>query len=82
VRHFQALSQNCEKRLKSLVISVRLSACVEKLGSHWKDFREILYLIIFKKFAEKFQFSLKSDKNSGYFARRPTYILDHISLSS
>ena len=32
------------------------------------DFGEILYLSIFRKFVRKIQFSLKSDKNNGYFA--------------
>jgi hypothetical protein len=30
-------------------------------------FGEILYLIIFRKFVEKFKFLLKSDKNNRYF---------------
>jgi len=30
----------------------------------------------------KIQVSLKSDKNKRYFTRRPTYIFDHILLSS
>jgi len=34
------------------------------------------------KFFEKIQVSLKSDKNSWYFAWRPMYIYDNISLSS
>jgi len=36
---------------------------------------------IFKKSAQKIQVSLKSDKNNGYFRRRPKYVYDHISLS-
>ena len=36
---------------------------MEHLGSHWKDFHEISYLGIFRKFVEKIQDSLKSDKN-------------------
>ena len=31
----------------SFVMSVRPSARIEQLGSHWTDFREILYLKIF-----------------------------------
>ena len=34
------------------------------------------------KFIEKIKFSLKSDKNNGYFTRRLIYIYDHISLTS
>jgi len=55
---------------------------MEQLGSHWTDFREILYLIIFRKYIEKIKVSLKSDKNEGYCTRRPEYIFDHISLNS
>jgi len=40
---------------------------MEKLGSHWTDFHEILYLSIFRKSVEKIQFSLISEKNNnGY----------------
>ena len=47
--------------------SVRLSVHMEKLGSHWTDFHEILFLHIFSKTVEKTQVSFKSDKNNGYF---------------
>jgi hypothetical protein len=40
---------------------------MEKHVLHSKDFHEILYLIIFLKFVEKIQVSLKSDKNNGLF---------------
>ena len=46
----------------------------EKKGSHWTDFHEILYLWTFSKIVEKIQVSLKSDKNKGYFTRRPKCI--------
>jgi hypothetical protein len=36
---------------------------------------------IFPKSVEKIQFSLKSDKNNGYFANIPVNIFNHISLS-
>jgi len=29
---------------------------MEQVGLHWTDFEEILYLNIFRKFAEKFKF--------------------------
>jgi hypothetical protein len=32
------------------------SARMERLGSHWMDFHEILYLHIFRKSVEKIQF--------------------------
>jgi len=46
---------------------VCLSVRMEQLA-HWTDFHEILYLRIFRKFVEKIQVSLKSDKLSGYLA--------------
>jgi len=48
-------------------MSVRPSVCVEQLGRHWLDSKEICYLNIFKKSVGKIQLSLKSDKNKGYF---------------
>jgi len=36
----------------------------------------------FEKSVEKIQFSLKSNKNNGYFTWRPTYICDHMSFLS
>ena len=47
----------------SFVTSVRLPA--RKIGSHWKDFREIWYLNIFRKSVKKIQFSLKYGKSNG-----------------
>jgi hypothetical protein len=64
----------------SLDMSVRLSAW--KIGSHLKDFREICYLSIFRKYVEKIQVSLKSDRSNGYFTWRPMYVFDHISVNS
>jgi hypothetical protein len=54
---------------------------MEQLGSHWRDFHEIWYLSIIRKFVEKIQISLKSGKNNGYFTWRPMYVYDNISLS-
>jgi hypothetical protein len=69
------LSQNCEKRLlASSCLSVRPSVRMEQLGSHWTDFRESLYLRIFRKCVQKIQVSLISDNNKRYFTRTPTYI--------
>jgi hypothetical protein len=39
----------------SVCPSVRPSLHAEKLGSYWMDFREILYLDIFRKSVEKIQ---------------------------
>ena len=49
----------------SVCLSVRLSVCMEQLGYHWTDFHEILYLSIFRKFAQKNKISLQSDNNNG-----------------
>jgi len=66
----------------TLVMSVRLSAHVEYLGSHSTDFHDIWYLSIFQNSVEKIHVSLKSDKNNGYFTWRPVYIYENIVLSS
>ena len=47
--------------------SVCLSIGMKILSSQWTDFHEILYLIIFRKYIEKIQVSLISDKNNEYF---------------
>jgi hypothetical protein len=44
---------------------------MEKFGFHWMDFRDIGHRNIFGNPTEKIQFSLKSDKDSGYFTRKP-----------
>jgi hypothetical protein len=43
-------SQSCENGAISLVMC--LSVRMEQFGWHWRDFQEILYLGIFRKFAE------------------------------
>jgi len=40
---------------------------MEQIGSHRKNFHEILYLIIFQNSAEKIQDSLKLEKNNLVF---------------
>ena len=65
----------------SFVMPVRPSVRMEQLDSHWKDFHEIWYLIIFRKSVEKIQVPLKSAKNNGYFTWRPIYIFFIISRS-
>ena len=47
--------------------SVSPSVRMEQLGSHWKDFHEILYLSILQKSVKEIQVPLKSDKHNGYF---------------
>jgi hypothetical protein len=44
-----------------------------ELGSHWADFHEICYLVIFERL-EKIQIWLKSDKHNRCFMWRPRYI--------
>jgi len=39
---------------------------MKQLGSHWTDFNDISFLMIFRKYVEKIHFLLKSDKNKGY----------------
>ena len=58
--------------MSALCPSVRPSIYMEQLEPHWMEVREILYLSI----------SLKSDKNTGYFIRKPTYIYGSISYNS
>jgi len=55
---------------------------MEQLGSHLTYFHEIWYLNVLRKYVEKINVSLKSDKNNGYLTWRPVYIFEHISLSS
>jgi hypothetical protein len=54
----------------------------EPRDSHWTDFHENLYLIIFRKSVEKIQASFKTDKNNGYFTWRPICIFIVSGLSS
>ena len=54
---------------------------MRQLDSHWKDFRKISYLILFRKSIQKIQVKLKSEKNNGHFTGIPTNIYDTISLT-
>jgi hypothetical protein len=64
-------SQNCEERLLApSYLVVRPSNNMKKCGSHWTDFREILYLSILRKFVAKIQVSLKSCKKNWYVTLR------------
>jgi hypothetical protein len=71
-------NEKCEYQLRRVCLSFRSSFRVEKLGSHHKDFNEIL--CIFRKPVHKFQLSLKCDNNNGYFSWRPLYNFDHSSI--
>jgi len=66
----------------SVCPSVRLSVRMEKLGLYWTDFNEICYLSIFQESVQKFQTSLKSDKDNGYFIWKPIHSFDHILFIS
>jgi hypothetical protein len=60
----------------SFVMSVRLSVrhpssvCRELIRFHWANFEEIWHLSLFRKYVEKIQVLLKSDKNHVYFTWR------------
>ena len=68
------------KTSSSIVISVRLSGRMERLGSHWADFHEIWYLSMFRNSVDKIQVLLESVKKFWCFTRRPMYVCDNISL--
>jgi len=44
----------------SFIMFVSPSICMEQLGCHWTDFREILYLSIFLNTLEKIQVFIKT----------------------
>jgi hypothetical protein len=45
-------------------------------------FMKFYIWVFFRKSVERFQVSLKSDTNIGYFTWKPIYIFNNISLSS
>jgi hypothetical protein len=49
---------------------------MEQLCSHWKDFHEIWYVIIFRILVEKFKLSLKCDESSGYFTWNTIHVAE------
>ena len=70
------------RRATFTFISVCPSARMKQLVSHWKDFYEILYLRILRKFVDMLHVLLQPDKNDGYITWRQIYVFDHISLIS
>jgi hypothetical protein len=77
---FEARPRNSEKPpLASSCPSV-CPATWNKLGSHWTDFHVFCYLSISGKPAKKIQVSLESQKNDGYFTRRPMYTFYNVFL--
>jgi len=69
MRIFKARSQNYEKRL---LTSSFPPVCLSE-WDNWTELHEIWYLCIFRKYVEKIQVSLKSDKNNGYFIWKPYF---------
>jgi hypothetical protein len=60
--HFQARSQNCEKRplalsCLSIPLPVGPSVRTEQLGFHLTDFPEMRYLSVFRNRLRKFKFN-------------------------
>jgi hypothetical protein len=69
----------------SFVISVRPSVRLSAWNNSAPNGRILIKLNIwafFRKYVEKIQVSLKSDKNNGYFIWRRFDIFDDISLNS
>jgi hypothetical protein len=64
---FYVRSKSWENRLlPSSCLSVCLYDRMKQLDSRWKDFYEIWYLSIPRKYVEKIQISLNFDKNNEY----------------
>ena len=61
----------------SFVMFIFCPPAWKQFGSHWTDFHEVSYFIIWRKSVEGVQFSLNTDKNNGYFTRRSAYIYDN-----
>jgi len=72
-------SQNCEEqlsassRLSVCIPSVRPSAHMQQLGSHWTDLDEIDILLFFYNLSIKFRFHYNLTRIS-HFTWRPIYI--------
>jgi hypothetical protein len=67
---------------KAAISFLRPSARIEQLGSHWTDLHEVCCLKMFLTSVERGEVTLKSDKDNGYFTRRPVFIYDDTSLNS
>jgi hypothetical protein len=64
---------NLQKATVSFVIGCLPHVCMsvrsdrtQQRSSHWKDFHECDVMSIFRKYVEKIQVSLQSDKTKGY----------------
>jgi len=64
----------------SFAMFVRPSVHMEQLGSHWTDFHDLSCWSIFRRSVEKFQTSLKSDKNNGHFYMKSYARFSYLAL--
>ena len=55
---------------------------MEQRGSHWTDVDEAYIWAFFRKYVEKIQISLESDKYNGYLTWRRFHIYDNIWLNT
>jgi hypothetical protein len=81
---FLSLFAKLRKATLRLVMSVCPSVCLSawnNSASTVRIFRVFDICVFFRECVEKIQFSLKSDKKSGYFTCRPTYIYDNILVN-
>jgi len=73
-------------KLRKAAVWFAMSVClsIRPHGTAWIPLNGFSWKLLstFLKFVEKVEISLKSDKNNGYFAWRPIYVFDHISLSA
>jgi hypothetical protein len=77
------ISSKFRKAIMSFVIYVRLYSWKHSApnGRIFINFDTWVYFSK-KKLSRKFKISLNSDKNNGYFTRKPSYVFNNISLSS
>ena len=61
VQDFRSLGAfaKLQKATVNIIMFVRLSACMEQLGSHWTDFRDFFYLRIFRKICREISSLIK-----------------------
>jgi len=52
---------------------------MEQLGSHWKDFHEILYGSVFRKSVVKIEVSLNLTRIAGMYMKTDTHFLLYLS---
>ena len=79
---FQARSQKCGKRLLASFLPFLLSIRMKNLRSHWTDFHKIWHLEYLSEICRENSSSIKIRQENEYFAWRPAYIYDKISVNS